>query len=665
MPSCARGWSRCVFTLVLAAAPMPVIAASPPGQSDPGQVIAITRAEIPSVADLARREALRGSIAGRPARPRPAMDEMNEMDVEPGAGVIGPAPPPLPLAAFPPQAFVASPLPSASFKGLDDIPEVDSSYVVIPPDVSGAVGPTRVVCNFNNNVRVQDKITGAELLTVGQPTFWDPVITDKSLLNELTDPRTAFDPFHNVWIVATQTVTDPGLVLFGVSKTSDPAGGWWLYSAQFSGSYLLDFPMLGFNRNWICVTINRYSKSFVFSRGIAVMADYAAARAGTLAGVTTFDPGGGAVGFCSSPALTMSATEDSLFVVTHLSSSAASYQVDVITGTPSTPIYTSGSAQTRPGGGWSQGSGNLLPQSAPNAGTSACGSIPCPIEVQDSQVRSDPVYRVDATTGRGYLYYTQTIELSGPTRTAVQWTKLTPAGGGANPAFADGGRIDDPTGVNWYAYPHIAVNDVGDFIVGYSRFGTTFHPSAGYSWHDHTDGLGTMRDPQIFKAGEDYYHQTFGKATGRNRWGDFTTAQVDPSDDHSLWVLQEYAESRTGTDDGGTVANGSRWSSFWAAITPAVLSVGDSPAAGFALERTWPQPTRGDAHIRFALPRSTPIRLTVSDVQGRETAVLAGGTWEAGVHEVTWRGAAVRPGLYFVRLVAPGRAFEQRLVRMN
>jgi len=209
------------------------------------------------------------------------------------------------------------------------------------------------------------------------------------------------------------------------------------------------------------------------------------------------------------------------------------------------------------------------------------------------------------------------------------------------------------------------VNDVGDFIVGYSRFGTTLHPAAGYSWHDHTDGLGTMRDPQIFKAGEDYYHQTFGKATGRNRWGDFTTAQVDPSDDHSLWVLQEYAESRTGTDDGGTVANGSRWSSFWAAITPAVLSVGDSPAAGFALERTWPQPTRGDAHIRFALPRSTPIRLTVSDVQGRETAVLAGGTWEAGVHEVTWRGAAVRPGLYFVRLVAPGRAFEQRLVRMN
>src|SRR5207249_10118435 len=54
--------------------------------------------------------------------------------------------------------------------------------------------------------------------------------------------------------------------------------------------------------------------------------------------------------------------------------------------------------------------------------------------------------------------------------------------------------------------------------------------------------------------------------SGRNRWGDFSTAQVDPSDDQTLWVLQEYAKTRTSTDDGTTGTNGSKWSTWWAAV---------------------------------------------------------------------------------------------------
>ena len=563
------------FPLVLSASPKPVAA----GTSEPGEVLPVSRAAV-RMTDLARRAALVSPAPGMPARVWLPADEMNEMDIEPGASMVGPAAPPRPMLKFPAQAFVASPLPTTSFKGLDDIPMADSSYIIIPPDVSGGVGPTRVMDSFNNNYRVQNKATGATVVTVGTATFWNPVITNKALLSQLTDPRTTYDPINNVWIVAMQTVNNPGQVLFGVSQTSDPAGSWFLYSFQFSGSYLLDYPELGFNKNWICVTINRYTAGGSFSRGVAVVANYALARAGTLSSVTAFDPGSGGTRFCASPAVTLSATEDTLFVPTHLSSTSASYQVDVITGTPSAPVYTSGSTQTRPGGGWTQPSGNLLPQSAPNSGTSACGATPCPIEAQDSQIRSDPVYRVDSTTGHGYLYYTQSIQLSGPTRTAVQWTKLTAAGGGTNPGFADGGRIDDPTATNWYAFAHIAVNGQGDFMVGYTRFGATFHPSAGYSWHDHTDSPGTMRDPQIYKAGEDYYHKTFSTTTGRNRWGDFTTAAVDPSDDRTLWVLQEYGQTRTGMDDGNTGSNSSKWSTYWAGVTPAAPSFTINASAG-------------------------------------------------------------------------------------
>ncbi|HET7225088.1 MAG TPA: hypothetical protein VFK69_05170 [Candidatus Eisenbacteria bacterium] len=542
---------------------------APVGGPAAGAVIPV-RSAVVNFTQLARGEALRRLGVTAEPRVRIEPERINEQMLEPP----GPIAPQTALSPQPQQPFVLSPSPSASYQGLDDIPMVDSSYIIIPPDVGGAVGPDKVMEGFNNNYRVRDKATGTTLTTVGTATFWNPVITDKTQLIDLTDPRTTYDPVNNRWIVAMQTFVTSGQVLIGVSQTSDPTGNWNLYAfGNLAGGspYQIDFPILGFNKNWITVTINRYSSGGAFSRGIAVVASYPAARAGTLSSATVFTQASG-THFCTSPCVTISATEDTLFLVTHLSSASGTYTVDIITGTPSAPVYTAASvAQTRPGGGWAQPGGNLLPQSAPVSGTSVCGSTPCPIEAQDSQVRSAPMYRVDSTTGHGYIYYAQTIGLpaSGMTHTSVQWTKLTPA---VTSAFADGGRIDDPTatasnGGKWYAYTHVAANSQGDIIVGYSQFSSAQHPSTGYSWHDHTDGAGTMRDPLIYKAGEDYYHKDFG--TGRNRWGDFTTAQVDPSDDRTLWVLQEYAKARASTSDTTTGRNGSRWASYWAAVTPA------------------------------------------------------------------------------------------------
>jgi hypothetical protein len=495
---------------------------------------------------------------------------MPNEQIAPAEPYFPPAPAP---SGFAPKVplfpMAASPPPSSSFMGLNDVAMADSNYIVIPPDVGGAVGPTKIMEAFNNNYRIRDKATGVTISTVGTATFWASVVAVGERLS-LTDPRTLYDPYNNRWIAVMQTVTSgAGKILVGVSQTNDPSGAWNLYSflpttgGPHPKGFTLDFPNLGFNKNWISITINAYT--MVFQEGITLAVDYPSARAGTGTGTLFLQSSG--THFCSAPALTYSSTTDTLYVVTHLSSSGATYTLDTITGTAAAPVYTTGAAAlTRTGGGWVQPGGNTLPQSGPVAGASACGATPCPIECQDSQVRSAPVFR------KGFLYYTQTIGLptTGQTHTAVQWTKIaTPSG-----AFVDGGRIDDPTatssnGGKWYAYPHIAVNLAGDFIVGYSQFSSAQHPSAGYSIHLVADAAGTLRDPQIYHAGEDYYHKTFSTATGRNRWGDFSTAQVDPSDDTKLWTLQEYAKARTGTDDGNTGSNSSRWSSWWAGVIPA------------------------------------------------------------------------------------------------
>src|SRR5262249_16852403 len=105
-------------------------------------------------------------------------------------------------------------------------------------------------------------------------------------------------------------------------------------------------------------------------------------------------------------------------------------------------------------------------------------------------------------------------------------------------------------------------------LVGYTQFSSAQHPAAGYSYHDHTDAAGTIRDAFIYKAGDDYYHKTFGAVTGRNRWGDFSQTQVDPSYDISLWTLHQYSKPHTPTtQDGSSGDTGSRWSTYWAKVT--------------------------------------------------------------------------------------------------
>jgi hypothetical protein len=458
--------------------------------------------------------------------------------------------------------------------GLDDIPMVDSSYVTIPPDVEGAVGQTRILEGLNNNYRILDKATGAVISTVGTATFW---AATGATLNALTDPRTLYDPYNDRFIAVMQTFASSADILVGVSQTGDPGGAWNLY--RFNTGVNIDFPVAGFNKKWIVVAINRYSAGGAFQRGITLVVDYPQARVGTGAG-TLFTQSANSH-FCSAPCVTYSAASDTEYVVTHLSSAGATYTLDAISGTSAAPVYAAGGTQTRPGGGWVQPNGNLLPQSAPNAGASACGATPCPIETQDSQIRSAPVFR------GGTIWYTQTVGLpsSGITHTGVQWTRLTTPGGG----FVQGGRLEDATatstnGGQWYAYPHIAVNSADEFMVGFSQFSSAQHPGAGYAMHVAGDAAGSLRDPFIYHAGEDYYHKTFSTTTGRNRWGDFSAAQVDPSDDQTLWTVQEYGKTRTGTDDGNGV-NSSKWSTWWAAVGPpplpsVALGAGPSRAEG-------------------------------------------------------------------------------------
>jgi hypothetical protein len=550
--------------------------AASPRAMDPGQPaiernapvtpVPVLGSTVVNLAELARRSAAVPDVAKPPLRvldlERNERDDDEEFRQPDASGLLQAAP-----FGMGRQLFIASPAPTRSFAGLDDIAMVDSSYIIIPPDVNGVVGPSKIFQNLNNNVRVLDKTTGAVLGTVGVNTWWAGTGASP---NNYTDPRSTYDPYNGRFITITQGDLDKptgNTICLGVSDTDDPTGSWHLYrfTAYENSTYqYADYPTLGFNKNWITISINMYNSTQTAVRRSVFMVHYPTLRNSFSATVFRADYGTSGV-ICGAPCVTYSATCDTQYVIQRRGTST--YSIDLITGTgPAAPTYTIGAALTRPGGAWSAlGTSNYLPQGAPVSGTSACGTTPCAIERNDDNIRSSPVYR------GGQIWFTQAVGLpsASATHVATQWTQINAPSG----SFVVGGRLQDTlatvsNGRPHYANPSIAVNQNGDFLLGFTRFSSTQHPGAGYAMHLASDGLGTLRDTVIAHDGEDYYHKTFSTATGRNRWGDFSTTQVDPSDDLTLWTVQEYAKARTGTDDGNTGSNSSRWGTWWAGVTP-------------------------------------------------------------------------------------------------
>jgi hypothetical protein len=479
-----------------------------------------------------------------------------------------------------------SPAPSQSFLAQEDGPKIGTTTFTIPPDTQGAVGLDKVFVNTNQNYRVEDKTTGVPLSTVSMDSFWST-----SGGSGFFDPRINFDPYNQRWILVadSNSGTANSSIEIAVSQTADPQGTYNVYRFVVGCAALsvgcstqgewADFPMLGFNKNWIAVSMNMFEINGTgfgggqnFVEGRVLVLDYPQARTGTIASGHATLFAGANLGFCLHPVETYDPTQATLYLPQHLSSASATYALSTITGTPGSPVLTldadelASNPKVRPGGAWVQPSGDILPQTCAGTPGVTCPNVLRFIDAGDAQIRGNAVFR------NNHVYYTQTVGLPAGTltHTAAQWTKLNTDG-----SFADGGRIEDPTatssnGGKWYAYSSIAVNHNEDFLVGFSQFSSNQFASAGYSYHDHTDAAGTTRDPFVFKAGEDYYAKTFSGS--RNRWGDYSHTVVDPFNDTDLWTIQEYAQQRIAPDS-STVTNNSRWGTWWAKL--AVTNAGE------------------------------------------------------------------------------------------
>ena len=439
----------------------------------------------------------------------------------------------------------------ASFQALAD------NNTATYPATSGAVSPDYVMTVLNSQVRIQTRL-GTVRSTVSLGTFWGPAGGGSGI----TNPRAAYDTLSGRWIVTAcvdARSTNSGL-LIGVSQTSDPTGGWYLYRipGESNIAIWLERPSLGFNKDWIVVQVNvlnktddsfHHSNIYIFNKANLYSASNASFS--LIRNV--------AAGASLTPAVTYDATANVVYLLRNRDGNVDGkgfldlYAISGSVGSETLSKVNEVSVNQT----WNLRGYADRRDFAPQLGSSHT------IQTDDARIQN-VVYR------NGSLWAVQTVFLpagSSPSHSAVQWWQISPAG-----TVNQFGRLEDATARQFFAYPSIAVNSRSDVLVGYSRFSADQYASANYAFRSADDQPGTLRADMVLKTGEASFYKP--ATDGRNHWGDTSATVVDPVNDLDFWTLQEYAALPSGSD---------RWGTWWGQIDmadpsmpPAVLS-GISP----------------------------------------------------------------------------------------
>jgi len=518
----ARGLIGGAVVVALAA----VLPAGPAaGEPDPGtsgieRSAATTRVRF---ADLP--PALPGDEARSPADPAPL-----EADAAAAAPETVPPPPADPSGGDP--GGRAGPAPNRSFEAL--------GYTGWnPPDTNGAVGPLHLMTALNGGVLVQSRSgvpAGPEVSLSG--------FFGREAQGDVFDPFLVYDPHHDRWVLVAVAAADrpESSLLVAVSESHDPTGSWDIVEidADPADEYWADRPSVGLDAVRVTVSINMYDRSTPPDRtdrpqiytfpaddlydgdGSVSWTEWNALTDTSLYGTSmapsvSFDPG-----------------ETTTYLAKTWNGPTGTLRLYSITGPAGAPVLQAGPfSSVGTENGWRQVCGDVAPQLGPDAP---------PIDIGDARVQKLVLRNGDLWAVNTACY----PKVGLPDRAGIVWWRLEPNG-----TIVEWGRLINENGSVWRAYPSIAVNAAGDVLIGYARFSETRYAHGAYSFRPE----GGEFSERVLKGGESAFDLRRLDRSGRNRWGDYSSAWVDPLNDADLWTIQEYAAALTDT-----------WSTWWGMV---------------------------------------------------------------------------------------------------
>ncbi len=536
-PSATTARRSAAFGLCLLLGAAPVLSAAPVPKAAPDSVSVATGVS-DSWAAMAARDAAAAAKRGMTGLPTviPAPLMKLSKDVEDAPPGISPARPTAPAAA---DSLLGAQTASNSFQAITLQDQFNAfAQGSTPPDTMGAAGPTQFIEVINSSVAIYSKATGTRASHVALNTFFAATIDGVAYpRNGAFDTRVLYDRRSARFFACALERGSPNNssnhVILAVSASSDPSGSWFKYvvplgvSPNGTTTNFTDFDTLAVDENGVYLAARIFPSTAASFAKIAAMlrAPLLSNTASTVyqwTGITdmfstpqpahNFDDIGptGIAWFVSS-----STTANGDLRYRRLTWDAGTPTLDAAASTVATPVY-----------------GNLL--NAPALGSST-----------DISVGDDRIQMAVIRDGRLWTCRHVGVNASGGStaadRDGCEWLEVSVTG--ATPALVQSGRVYDPAAANFafYYYPSVMVNGQGHAAMGFSGSMSTQHVGAYYAGRLSTNEAGSMDPPILIKAGEASYTRLDG--SGRNRWGDYSYTSLDPSDDMSLWTIQEYAES--------------------------------------------------------------------------------------------------------------------------
>jgi hypothetical protein len=400
-----------------------------------------------------------------------------------------------------------------------------------PPDPDIAVGPNHIIQVVNSSFRISDK-NGNTIKTINANSWYQSVLPNPGAF----DPRIFYDFHASRWFMVWDNqndATQTAYFLVSVSDDDDPTGVWFnwalpanVYGSTPSGTWQ-DHETAGFDKRAYYITGRHFGfVSGYFGNAVRILPKqyFLGSSPDTVKWYDFWalrDNSGFDVDAVR-PAYVYSDPNEYYMAGPPGLTSASYFTVFRITNPLGVPSI---SCTHVPVTAFSN---------APNAGQLGGGTA---IETGGSRLRHPPVYRDSS------LWMAHSINNGG--YSAVRYLRINTATNTATEDAALGA-----TGY-WHFYPALAVDKDNNIAITFSRSGNDQYIGAYYTWRLNSDPPG-LRPTETMRAGAGNYVVL---GSGRNRWGDYMGAALDPADKNHLWMISEYA---SGTNSFAMWVNGVR-----------------------------------------------------------------------------------------------------------
>ena len=420
-----------------------------------------------------------------------------------------------------------------------------------PPDTNGDVGPNHYIQTINTSLAIYSKTTGAAL---AGPLSFNTFMSQGNFgnlcdTNNFGDPVVLYDTFEDRWVItdfafintASGVTNPPGAFqCFAVSKTGDPVtGGWNYYSIQIADT-LNDYPKFGIWSDGIYMMANEFgfgslSGQFVQSRVWAFnksqMYDGAANPQIVSFNAPRLDVNGGSV-------------------FTIIPSNARLQTGTPPPGTPnyfvSTGTYTNSLQVWKFSVDWNNVyNSTFTGPSVPGAGATWTGP-PATVPSQGGNALDTLATRAMMQNqytnigGNESIWLTHTVRNSTTTGIAVpRYYELSVTGGTVAAATNQSAFHQPDNTVNRFM-PSLAVDRMGDMMLGYTASSSTMKPAIRYAGRLAGDPLSTLpqTETDLIQGGGTQVGNC--GTTACTRWGDYSAMSLDPVDGCTFWFTTEY-----------------------------------------------------------------------------------------------------------------------------